>query len=420
MMRQMSYHSGMSDATTSKPLTVLQVLPELRTGGVERGTVEIAAALHKAGHRALVASSGGYMESDLSYGGGEHIRIPQMKSKNPFVMLENADRLEKLIREHKVDIIHARSRAPAWSARMAAKRTGCHFVTTFHGVYNINFPLKRRYNAIMTKGERVIAVSNFVRDHILANYTVDPQRVTVIHRGANLEKFSPDRVLPARVAQVAKEWRVPEELHPLILMPGRITRWKGQDILIRALGKLPHRNFFCLMVGDDERHPDYANELKQLIEEFRLEGHVRMVGNTKFMAEAYVLASLVVSPSIEPEAFGRVPIEAQAMGKPVIATRHGGAMETVREYETGWLVTPGDADDLARALEEALAMDDATRQVIEYNALWNARHNFSTDTMCRKTLQLYAEVMEGVIPEPEQESATEEYEVIAQPETADA
>jgi glycosyltransferase involved in cell wall biosynthesis len=395
----MSYHSGMSDATQSKKLTVLQVLPELRTGGVERGTVEIAGALHKAGHRALVASAGGYMESDLSYAGGEHLRLPSLKSKNPFTIMENADRLAKIVRDNQVDIIHARSRAPAWSARMAAKKTGCHFVTTFHGVYNINFPLKRRYNAIMTKGERVIAVSHFVREHILANYPIDPRRISVIHRGANLERFSPDKVMPGRVAQVAKEWRMPEDVLPIIIMPGRITRWKGQDVLIRALAELPHRNFFCLLVGDDERHPDYANELKKLIEELNLEGHVRMVGNTKFMAEAYVLASLVVSASIEPEAFGRVPIEAQAMGKPVIATRHGGAMETVREYETGWLVAPGDVADMARALNEALSMDDATRQVIKYNALWNARHNFSTDTMCRKTLEIYTQVMEGLQPE---------------------
>ncbi len=393
----------------SKPLTVLQVLPELRTGGVERGTVEITAALHQAGHRALVASAGGYLESDLSYAGGEHLRLPTMKSKNPWIILENANRLAKIIREQKVDIVHARSRAPAWSARIAAKKTGCHFITTFHGVYNINAPLKRNYNAIMTKGERVIAVSHFVRDHILANYKVDPARVTVIHRGANLQKFSPDKVVPGRVAQVAKEWRLPEELHPLILMPGRITRWKGQDVLIKALAKLPHRDFFCLLVGDDERHPDYAAELKELIEALGLEGHVRMVGNTKFMPEAYVLSSLVVAPSIEPEAFGRVPIEAQAMGKPVIATRHGGAMETVREYETGWLVTPGDVDDLARALNEALSMDAATRQVIEYNALWNARHHFSTETMCQRTLQVYHEVMEGIVPElPVEETVTEE------------
>lgn len=388
----------MGDAMTSEKMTVLQVLPELRTGGVERGTVEIAQALHIAGHRALVASAGGYMESDLAYAGGEHIRLESLKSKNPLTIFRNAERLADIIRREKVDIIHARSRAPAWSASIAAKRTGCHFITTFHGVYGVKSWLKRRYNAIMTKGERVIAVSHFVKEHILQHYPIDAERVTVIHRGANLEKFSPDKVLPARVVQVAREWRVPEELLPIIIMPGRLTRWKGQDVLIRALAKLPHRHFFCLLVGDDEKHPEYAAELKQLIESSNLSGHVRMVGNTKFMAEAYVLASLVVSPSIHPEAFGRVPIEAQAMGKPVIATRHGGAMETVREYETGWLVTPGDTDDLMRALSEALSMDEATRQVIAYNALWNARHHFSTQTMCEKTLQVYDEVMRGVMP----------------------
>lgn len=377
------------------PMTILQVLPEMRTGGVERGTVEIATALHKSGHRALVASAGGSMESELAYAGAEHLRHSSLKSKNPFVMMQNADLLADIIRKNNVSIIHARSRAPAWSARAAAKRTGCHFITTFHGVYKNDFPLKQRYNAIMTKGERVIAVSNYVREHILNHYNVPEEKVQVIHRGANLERFSPDKIMPGRVAEVAKEWRIPEEPVPIILMPGRITRWKGQDVFLNALAELPHRNFYCLLLGDDERHPEYANELKKLIATKGLAGHVRMVGNTKYMAEAYILSSLVVSASVEPEAFGRIPIEAQAMGKPVIATRHGGAMETVREHETGWLVNPGDVADMTRALNEALSMDDATRQVIEYNALWNARHHFSTQTMCDKTLTLYEEVLTG-------------------------
>lgn len=377
--------------TASAP-TILQVLPELHTGGVERGTVEITEAIHQAGWKALVASAEGHMISKVLYAGGQHLNLP-LATKSPLEMLTNSLKLEKIIREKQVDIVHARSRAPAWSAYFAAKNTGVRFVTTFHGVYGLNAPLKKRYNAIMTKGERVIAVSHFVADHIHTHYRVPEERIRVIHRGADTNIFAPERVMPRRMAELAKEWQVPDDDRPIIVIPGRITRWKGQDVAIRALALLPHRNFLCLMVGDHQKHPEYSDELTKLVNDLKLGGLVRMVGDTPYMAEAYQLSTLVVAPSIEPEAFGRVAIEAQAMGRPVIATKHGGAMETIMDGDTGWLVEPGNAEALSKAVGHALSLDAEEKGRISQNAIWNARTNFSTAVMQENTLAVYRELL---------------------------
>ena len=371
--------------------TILQVLPEMRTGGVERGTVEIAGAIARSGGRSLVASAGGQMVPHLAYVGAEHIEMP-LNTKNPIHIYDNAGRLVELIKKLGVDVIHARSRAPAWSAYRAARQTGIPFITTFHGVYGLQSNLKKKYNSVMTKGDRVIAISQFISEHIRENYSVEESRLRIIHRGVELKSFDPQRIVPQRMVDIAKEWRVPEDL-PLILMPGRITRWKGQHVFIRALANLPHRNFMCLLVGDDMGHPGYRLELEKLIIDLNLQGHVRIAGNTPYMPEAYMLSHLVVAPSVEPEAFGRVPIEAQAMGKPVISTNHGGACETVFPGETGWLVAPGSIDELTTALQEALSMDAETYKWMAENAIWNARENFSSERMCSKTLEVYDELL---------------------------
>ncbi len=375
---------------SNKPPVVLQVLPALKPGGVERGTIEITRALAKAGAKALVASSGGPLTPSIGHAGGEHITLP-VESKNPLRMMANISALERVIRERGVDIVHARSRAPAWSAYYAAKRTGVHFVTTFHGIYNAGNEFKRRYNAIMTRGERVIAVSHFVAEHIKEHYAVNPGIIRVIHRGIDLKLFDLARVHPQRMAELARAWAVPEHL-PLILFPGRITRWKGQDIFIDALSKLPHRNFQAFLVGDDTGHEDYHRQLEELIVAKGLEGHVRFVGPTQHMAEAYFMSRIVVAASTQPEAFGRVALEAQAMGRPVITTDHGGALETVLHGQTGWLVPPNDVNALTRQIEAALQLDDATYEHMSQLAVQNAM-NFTSDMMCGQTLRVYEEVL---------------------------
>jgi glycosyltransferase involved in cell wall biosynthesis len=374
-----------------KQPVILQVLPALRAGGVERGTVEIAGAVARAGWKSLVASEGGAMVPGLTFAGGEHLTLP-LASKNPLTMWRNMYALEKIIRERQVDIIHARSRAPAWSAYYAAKHTGIPFVTTFHGIYKNSSNLKKRYNSIMTKGERVIAVSHFVAKHISEHYTPYTSRVRTIHRGVDLNVFDPVRILPQRMVNLAAKWRLPDDL-PLIIMPARITRWKGQHVLVEALAQLPHRKFFCLLMGDDLGHPEFRRDLERDIIARGLGEHLRVADNTSHMAEAYMLADIVVAPSIEPEAFGRVPVEAQAMGKLVIATNHGGACETVIDGETGWLAIPGDAADLSRIIAHALSLSHLEKNRIGIQAMQHVHAHFSAETMCKKTLDVYWELI---------------------------
>ncbi len=374
-----------------KPPVILQVLPELRSGGVERGTVEIARAIMKADGVALVASSGGPMVSQLQHCGAKHFELP-LATKNPFKIWRNSFRLSKIIRQHNVDIIHARSRAPAWSAWMAAKRTGCHYVTTFHGTYGLKGTFKKKYNSIMTRGERVIAISQFIADHIGKHYGVDENKVRVIHRGVDLKLFNPFAHSPQRMIELTRQWRLPDEL-PMILFPGRITRWKGQDVFLRALAQLPHRKFFAVILGDDKGHESYRTELENIITKSDLEGHVRIARHTHYVSEAYMLSKVVVATSLEPEAFGRVVLEAQSMGKPVIATNHGGPQETVLNDATGWLIPPGDVEVLSQCIDYALSVDEDSMHWMAEQAVTNARR-FSLDNMCQQTLDVYEEILD--------------------------
>ena len=373
-----------------KQPVILQVLPELRSGGVERGTIEMARAIIKAGGKAIVASQGGPMITGLSQCKAMHITLP-LATKHPLKIWKNSRALARLIREHKVDIIHARSRAPAWSAWLAAKRTKCHFITTFHGTYGLKGLFKRRYNSIMTRGERVIAISNFIAEHIQKYYAVATDKVRVIHRGVDLRLFNPFAHSPQRMIELSKEWRLPDEM-PLILFPGRITRWKGQDVFLKALAALPHRNFFAVVLGDDKGHESYRRELETMISKLGLEGHVRIASHTRYISEAYLLSRLVVSTSVEPEAFGRVVLEAQAMGKPVIATNQGGPQETVVHDVTGWLIPPNNIEVLTYFIDHALTLDDEMLHWMAEQAVVNARF-FSVDAMCQHTLNVHAEVL---------------------------
>ncbi|MEE8444831.1 MAG: glycosyltransferase family 4 protein, partial [Alphaproteobacteria bacterium] len=294
-----------------------------------------------------------------------------------------------LIRAEGVDIVHARSRAPAWSARAAAQRTGRPLVTTFHGVYNAGNYLKRCYNAIMTKGDRVIAISDFIAEHIDAHYRVDPARVTVIHRGVDLDVFDPRKVPPPRLIQLAEKWRLPDGA-PVIMLPGRLTRWKGQAVFLEAIKRLGRDDIGAVLLGSDQGRVAYRSELEDLVRKRGLEKIVRFVDDARDMSAALMLADVVVSASTDPEAFGRVIAEAQAMGRPVVATNHGGARETVIEGSTGWLVPPRDPDALAAAMAEALSLDASARQRLARDAISHVRSHFSKQVMGERTLAVYA------------------------------
>jgi glycosyltransferase involved in cell wall biosynthesis len=373
-------------------LTVLQVLPALgEQGGVERGTVDVAAAIAAAGGRAIVASAGGARVPTLARVQAEHVTI-SANSKNPLMIFRNSRRLANLIRRERVDLVHARSRAPAWSAFAAAERCGVPFVTTFHGTYGTSGPLKLRYNSIMARGERVIAISNFIADHVHRVYGVPMSRLRVIHRGTDFDHFNPDNVSADRLITQAARWRLEDGL-PLVLLPGRLTRWKGQTVLIEALARLQRRDLRCIILGSDQGRARYRRELESLIVARGLGGIVRLIDRAEDLPAAYMLSDVVVSASTEPEAFGRVLIEAQALGRPVIGTDHGGARETVLQGETGWLTPPGDAAALAEAIDQAVGLTARQRLRVAEASIAHVRAHFGKDTMCAKTLKVYDEVV---------------------------
>jgi glycosyltransferase involved in cell wall biosynthesis len=380
-----------SRAAAKTAPVVLQILPALETGGVERGTVDIARAVVEAGWTALVASRGGPMVRDVERVGGQHIEFPA-ESKNPLVMWRNVGRLSALLRERSVDIVHARSRAPAWSALAAARRAGVPFVTTFHGNYAAANPLKRFYNSVMARGDRVIAISQFIGEQLRDRYGADPDHIRVIPRGVDTVIFDPAAVSAQRVIQIAEQWRLPDD-RPVVMLPGRLTRWKGQSVLIEALARIERHGLRCLLVGSDQGRSSYRAELEREIARLGLSDTVQIVGDCRDMAAAYMLADVVVSASVEAEAFGRVIAEGQAMGRPVIATDHGAARETVIPGVTGWLVPPGDAAALAAALREALALDADARARMARTAIQHVRDNFTRELMCNRTMAVYREVL---------------------------
>jgi glycosyltransferase involved in cell wall biosynthesis len=376
----------------------MQVVPALVTGGVERGCVDVAVALAEAGARTLVVSSGGPMTRELDRAGVLHITLP-VDSKKPWQIYRNAGRLAEIIRSHGVDIVHARSRAPAWSAWLAARRGDARFMTTFHARYNYSSRLKKAYNSVMARGERIIAISEFIREHILSDYAVEPERVRLIHRGVDQGVFVPERVGAPRMIQLAQQWRLPED-RPVILLPGRLTRWKGQLDLIDALALLGRRDVVCLMVGSDQGRAGYRQELERRIAEHDLGSVVHLADHCSDMAAAYMLATVVVSASREPEAFGRVITEAQAMGRPVIVTNIGAVMETVIPDETALVVPPRDPAALARALAATLAMTPEQRAAQASRAQAHVAAHFSKDWMCQQTLAVYRELAASPRPVP--------------------
>jgi glycosyltransferase involved in cell wall biosynthesis len=375
----------------AKAPAVMQVLPRLETGGVERGTVDITTALTAAGRRAIVVSAGGPMVREIERAGGVHITLP-VDSKNPLTMRKNVAALTEVIADNNVGLVHARSRAPAWSALPAAERSNVPFITTFHGTYNFSNPAKKAYNAIMAKGERVIAISEFIGRHVAEQYDVPEDRIRVIPRGIDLDAFNPEAVSAERMIQLAQAWRLPDD-SPVVMLPGRLTRWKGQSVLIEAARRLARPDVRVLLVGDDQGRTGYREELESQIGRIGAEGIIHLTGPCRDMAAAYMLADVVVSASTDPEAFGRVAAEAHAMGRPVIASDHGGARETVIAGETGWLVPPGDADALAQTLRTALTMTGEERETVARRAIAHIRDNYTKPQMCAATLAVYDELI---------------------------
>jgi glycosyltransferase involved in cell wall biosynthesis len=373
---------------------VLQVIPSLVSGGAERGTIDLAGALAAAGWTPYVASSGGPMEHQLARLGVRHLRLP-LASKNPLVMRRNAALLIEIVRRHKIDIVHARSRAPAWSAWSAARATRRRFVTTFHNAYDTDLPLKLWYNSVMARGERVIAISQFVGEHVASVYGVGPDRLRVIPRGVDIALFDPRRVNGERVCALATRWRVPEDA-AVVMLPGRLTRWKGGLDFIEAIARLGRRDLCCLLVGA-EQHPGFRRELEVTIERLDLVGMFRIVEDCNDMPAAYMLSDVVVSASTDPEGFGRVITEAQAMGRPVVATDHGGARETILPGVTGWLAPPRDPVALADAIGEALRLDPSERAAFARRARAHVAANYTREAMCGKTIDVYEELL---FPEP--------------------
>ena len=373
-----------------RPPAVLQIVPSLVSGGAERGTVDLAGALVAAGWASYVASSGGPLEREVLRAGATHLSLP-LTSKNPLVMRRNTAALVPLIQRLDIDIIHARSRAPAWSAWSAARATGRHFVTTFHNAYNAHGALKRRYNSIMARGERVIAISHFVADHAASVYGVGPDRLRAIPRGVDLGVFDPGRVGAQRIVSLARKWRLPDGA-PVVMLPARLTRWKGGLDFITAIAALGRRDICCLLVGSEQRR-GFRRELETAIERQGLGGLFRIVEDCGDMPAAYMLADVVVSASSDPEGFGRIIVEAQAMGRPVVATDHGGARETIVPGVTGWLVPPGDPAALAAGINRALSLNIGARGDFAQRTIAHVASRFSREVMCARTIEVYEELL---------------------------
>jgi glycosyltransferase involved in cell wall biosynthesis len=378
--------------------TILQIIPRLDAGGAELSVVEIAAALTLAGARALVLAEPGRLTPKVAAAGGEVTAFPA-GTKNPIRMLANARAILRLIEREGVDLVHARSRAPAWSALMAARRARIAFVTTYHGAYGETNALKRLYNGVMARGDIAIANSRYTAGLIAERHGTPRGRIEVIHRGVDEGVFDPRRVAHDAAAALRTRWDVALET-PIILLAARLTSWKGQSVLIDAVARLSAAGHLgqavAILAGDAQGRDDYVHALQSQISRHGLEGVVRLVGHVDDIAAAYLAAHVTVIASTEPEAFGRTVIEAAAMGCPVIATDIGAPPETVlaqptvaRDDMTGWLVPPGDAQALAQRIAEALTLPSADRAAIGARARAHVLAHFTVRGMQRRTLSVY-------------------------------
>lgn len=371
--------------------TIMQILPSLKQGGVEVGTIEIATALQQAKIPNIVVSSGGPMVEKLKRIGVQHFTLP-VQTKNPFKIILNARRLAKIAKENNVGLMHVRSRAPAWSVWLASRQTGIPFIASYHGIYGVKPALKKIYNRVMLKGVCTIAVSNYVKQHLMTEYNYPENKIHVIQRGADLNRFNPDKITQEQIDEFAAQNQIPLD-KPIITMVARLSKFKGQRELIQALKKMKNTEVTCLLIGG-KATPSYEKELAALIRDLPDETTLKILSvSGDKMPIVYALSDVVASASLIPEAFGRTIAEANAMNKIVVAFNHGGPTETIIDKKTGFLTPVSDIDALAAALDKVLTLSPAEKKQMEKAARKNAEDNFSVQEMCDQTLQVYKEIL---------------------------
>ena len=377
---------------------VLQVIPKLGYGGAETGCYDLAHYLHEMKCKSYIITSGGELIKYIDKKKVTVIRLP-VQSKNPLLILINSIIITFIIFFLNISIVHARSRAPAWSCYIATRITRRKFVTTFHGAYNFNNSIKKFYNSVMIKSDLLIAGSNFIFSHIQENYEKylsRKKKFLVIFRGVNTEYFDPETLKQADVIKLKNSWKL-DDGKKIILLPGRLTYWKGQEIFIESLSKFrstnPQIEFIGIILGNDQGRKVYGKKLERLVQQHRLSDVIKFVENCKIMPLAYELADIVISSSVEPEAFGRVAVEAQSMKKPIIASNIGGSNETIVNNKTGFLFESGSADSLSDMLTEVINLDTSTLNSIGNEGRKNVLKKFNIEKMCFNTYSEYKKLL---------------------------
>ena len=382
----------------SSNLKVLQVIPKLGYGGAETGCYDIAHYLPENNCGSYIVTSGGELLKFIDKKKVKIIKLP-VHSKNPLIIFINFLALIFIILVNNISIVHARSRAPAWSCLIASKITGRKFVTTFHGTYNFNSKIKKFYNSVMVRSDLIIAGSNFIFSHIKENYTKylnAKKKLLVIFRGINVDYFDPTTKLDSDEKKLLKKWEI-EKDKKIILLPGRLTGWKGQEVFIEAINlvniELGYEAFYAVILGSDQGRDLYKKKLIRLTEQYRLINQVKFIDHCKDMALAYKVSDIVVSASIEPEAFGRVAVEAQSMEKPIIASNIGGSNETVIDEKTGFLFESNNAKSLSQKILKILSMDEASLNSIGREGRKNIIQKFNVEKMCFSTYSEYKRII---------------------------
>ena len=382
----------------SSKLKVLQVIPKLGYGGAETGCFDIAHYLFENNCSSFLITNGGPLTKFINKKKVKYIRLP-VNSKNPIIMLLNAILISVIVFFYNIDIIHARSRAPAWSCFLASKITRKKFVTTFHGTYNFKSKIKKFYNSIMLRSDLVIAGSNFIFSHIKENYKEYlnySKKFLVIFRGINIDYFDASTTFTEDEDKLFKSWNLEVE-KKTILLPGRITEWKGHEMFIEAMNKiniqLGHKSFKAVILGSDQGRDLYKKKLIRLVEQYRMNDQIKFVDHCENMPLAYKISDLIVSTSIEPEAFGRIAVEAQSMEKPIIASNLGGSKETIVNNKTGILFDAGDSDDLSKKIIEFFNFDKSTIEQMGKEGRKNVSAKFNVEKMCFSTYSEYKKLI---------------------------
>ncbi len=382
----------------SSDLKVLQVIPKLGYGGAETGCYDIAHYLPENNCKSFIVTSGGELLKFVDRKKVKVFRLP-VQSKNPLLILINAFILIGIILVFNISLVHARSRAPAWSCLLATKITGRKFVTTFHGTYNFKGNIKKIYNSVMTRADLIIAGSNFIFSHIKKNYSKylnEKKKLMVIFRGINVDYFDPTTKIEIDEKKLLKKWDI-EKDKKIILLPGRLTSWKGQEVFIEAVNlvniELGYEAFYAVILGSDQGRELYKKKLIRLSEQYRLSKQIKFIDHCKDMALAYKVSDIIVSASTEPEAFGRVAVEAQSMEKPIIASNIGGSNETIIDEKTGFLYEAGNAKSLSNKILKTLNMDETLLKSIGYEGRKNIVHKFNVEKMCFSTYSEYKRLL---------------------------